>query len=249
MSGEHYKQALYRGDLRIDCKPVDGTIRFHLFAHSEDEARSSALLHVSLRANLLAKESYFSFEAVAYGGDTWTCDAIRAEPETYGSDLLVRGGLYEIRRTNRGPEGNSPLNATSKSRKKPLEAACTGQLQPVLAAGRGEGGDATIPRQIGPVHLGRLGRWVTVRCPPEYSQLMRRAGGTWDYGSQRSLIHLRRIDPVLRVLRRVTDPLSRKLGMCLGGKPGLPPPLAGASERHEHEADPLFRQASIDLDG
>jgi hypothetical protein len=132
MSGEDYKQALYRGDLRIDCSKitltqntannplvfsgngyihqlVDGAIRFHMFAQSEDEARAAALLHVSLRANLLGKENYFSFEAVAYGGDTWTCDSVRAEPEIYGRDLLVRGGLYEIRRTEEGPEGESPF--------------------------------------------------------------------------------------------------------------------------------------------
>ena len=132
MSGEDYKQALYRGDLRIDCRKItltqntannpfffsgngyihqlaDGAIRFHMFAQSEDEARAVALLHVSLRANLLGKENYFSFEAVAYGGDTWTCDSVRAEPEIYGRDLLVRGGLYEIRRREEGPEGESPF--------------------------------------------------------------------------------------------------------------------------------------------
>jgi hypothetical protein len=81
MSGEDYKQALYRGDLRIDCRKItltqntannpfvfsgngyihqlaDGAIRFHMFAQSEDEARAVALLHVSLRADLLGKENY-----------------------------------------------------------------------------------------------------------------------------------------------------------------------------------------------
>ncbi len=132
MSGEDYKQALYRGDLRIDCSKItltqntatnplvflgngyihqlaDGAIRFHMFAQSEDEARAVALLHVSLRANLLGQENYFSFEAVAYGGETWTCDSVRAEPEIYGRQLLVRGGLYEIRRTEEGQEGESPF--------------------------------------------------------------------------------------------------------------------------------------------
>jgi len=97
MSGEDYKQALYRGDLRIDCSRItltqntsnnplvfsgngyiyqlaDGAIRFHMFARSGEESHAAALLHVSLRANLLAKENYLSFAAVAYGGDTWTCD-------------------------------------------------------------------------------------------------------------------------------------------------------------------------------
>jgi hypothetical protein len=39
-----------------------------------------------------------------------------------------------------------------------------------------------IPRQIGPVVFGRLGAWVTVRCPHEYDALMRLAGGAWDPG-------------------------------------------------------------------
>jgi hypothetical protein len=39
---------------------------------------------------------------------------------------------------------------------------------------------------------------------------MRRAVGTWDPGSQRWLIHVRRISPVIRELRRATDPLFRQ---------------------------------------
>jgi hypothetical protein len=74
-------------------------------------------------------------------------------------------------------------------------------------------GDPAIPRQIGPVVFGRLGRRVTVRCPAEYAPLMRKAGGTWEPGSHRWLIHVRRIGPVLRVLHRVTDPLFRRAGI------------------------------------
>ena len=81
ISGEEYKQALYRGDLRIDCSRItltqntsdnplvfsgngyicqlaDGAIRFHMFAHAEDESLAAALLHASLTANLLAKENH-----------------------------------------------------------------------------------------------------------------------------------------------------------------------------------------------
>jgi hypothetical protein len=66
-----------------------------------------------------------------------------------------------------------------------------------------------IRRQIGPVGFGNIGRWVSVRCPPEFSLLMRRAGGRWDPDGQRWLIHVRRIGPVVRVVRRVTDPQFR----------------------------------------
>ncbi len=132
MSDEEYKQALYRGDLRIDCTRItltqntsgnplvfsgsgyihqlaDGVIRFHLFAQSEDETHVTALLKASLTANLLNKENYFSFEAAEYGGNTWTCDSVRAEPHIYGRDLLILGGLYEIRKTKETPEGESPF--------------------------------------------------------------------------------------------------------------------------------------------
>ena len=41
----------------------------------------------------------------------------------------------------------------------------------------------------------------------------RRVGGKWD--GQRWLIHVRRIGLVLRVVRRVTDPLFRQAGLEL----------------------------------
>jgi len=56
----------------------------------------------------------------------------------------------------------------------------------------------------------RLGRWVIVRCPPEFNPLMRRAGGTWETDRQRWRVHVRRIDFVIRVLHRVTGPLFRQ---------------------------------------
>lgn len=132
MSDEEYKQALYRGDLRIDCTRItltqntscnklvfsgngyihqlaDGAIRFHMFAQSEDETHAAALMKASLKANLLNKENYFYFEAAEYGGNTWTCDSVRAEPHIYGRDLLILGGLYEIRKTEEKPEGERPF--------------------------------------------------------------------------------------------------------------------------------------------
>jgi hypothetical protein len=132
MSGEDYKQALYHGELRIDCSKItltqntpnnplvfsgngyiyqlaDGDIRFHMFAQPESGARARALFDMSLSANLLTKAYYFTFEAVAYGGGTWICDAVRADPGIYEPDLIIRGGLYEIRKTSEGSEGESPF--------------------------------------------------------------------------------------------------------------------------------------------
>jgi hypothetical protein len=37
-----------------------------------------------------------------------------------------------------------------------------------------------VPKNIGPVVFGVGVGWVMVRCPRQYDDLMRRAGGTWD---------------------------------------------------------------------
>ena len=42
-------------------------------------------------------------------------------------------------------------------------------------------------------------------------------GGMWESGTRRWLIERRRIGPVLRGLRRMTDPLFRQAGMDLDG--------------------------------
>jgi hypothetical protein len=76
----------------------------------------------------------------------------------------------------------------------------------------------TLPSRIGPVEFGWLGRWVTVRCPREFHALIHRAGGEWDPGSRRWFIHQRRVGPVIRELRRQTDPLFRRAGIDLDGE-------------------------------
>ena len=45
--------------------------------------------------------------------------------------------------------------------------------------------------------------------------VMRPAGGVWEPGNRRWLIERRRINPVIRTLRRATDPLFRRIGMDL----------------------------------
>jgi len=72
-----------------------------------------------------------------------------------------------------------------------------------------------LPASIGPVQFGRLGRQVTVRCPRDLDQVMRRAGGEWDPGGRRWLIERRRIGPVIRELARTVDPLFRQAGIDL----------------------------------
>ena len=72
-----------------------------------------------------------------------------------------------------------------------------------------------VPARVGPCELGELGAMVTVRCPQDYDPLMRQAGGVWEPGVRRWLIERRRIGPLVRNLRRATDPLFRRVGLDL----------------------------------
>jgi hypothetical protein len=58
-------------------------------------------------------------------------------------------------------------------------------------------------------------RPVAVRCPSELDPWMQKAGGLWDPGGRRWLIHRGRMGPLIRNLRRNTDPLFRCAGMSL----------------------------------
>jgi hypothetical protein len=72
-----------------------------------------------------------------------------------------------------------------------------------------------LPARIGPVEFSMLGAMIAVRCPRDLDPIMRRAGGMWEPGSRRWLIERRRIGPVIRELRRTTDPLFRRAGVNL----------------------------------
>ena len=75
-----------------------------------------------------------------------------------------------------------------------------------------------VPPSIGPVVFGTLGvGWVMVRCPQQYDELMRRAGGVWEPGARQWLVERRRIGPVIRELERIVDPLFRRVGIHLDG--------------------------------
>lgn len=127
-----YKEAAYRRELRIDCTNMtltqntdrdalrlagngyihqhpDGSIYLYMYANPGDDAGPLSLLFSSAPGGLLAQDSYFSLRAVAYGGDEWTCDSVRLEPEGYERGLIIRGRLYEIRRTESGTEGTVPF--------------------------------------------------------------------------------------------------------------------------------------------
>jgi len=77
---------------------------------------------------------------------------------------------------------------------------------------------ASLPARIGPAEFGTLGTWITIRCPRELAPLVRKAGGIWEPGSRRWLVERRRIGPLIRGLRRATDPLFRRAGIDLDGE-------------------------------
>jgi hypothetical protein len=57
-----------------------------------------------------------------------------------------------------------------------------------------------VPPSIGPVVFGTLGvGWVMVRCPRQYDEVRRRAGGVWEPSAPQWLVERRRIRPVIRL--------------------------------------------------
>ena len=72
-----------------------------------------------------------------------------------------------------------------------------------------------LPRRIGSAELSEFGAWVAVRCPRDLEPLVRKAGGIWEPGSKRWLVKRRRMGPLVRNLKRATDPLFRNAGMSL----------------------------------
>jgi hypothetical protein len=72
-----------------------------------------------------------------------------------------------------------------------------------------------VPESIGPVVFGVGVGWVTIRCPGQYDDLMRRAGATWDRDIRQWWIERRRIWPVIRELEREVGPLFAQAGIRL----------------------------------
>ena len=72
-----------------------------------------------------------------------------------------------------------------------------------------------LPLFVGPAALSAFGRLVAIRAPRELDPVFRRAGGAWDPGGRRWLLERRRLGPVIRALREVTDPLFRHAGLPL----------------------------------
>jgi hypothetical protein len=72
-----------------------------------------------------------------------------------------------------------------------------------------------LPARIGPVEFTTLAGLVAARCPRDLDPVMRRAGGQWEPGTRRWLVERRRMGPLIRNLRRTTDPLFRRAGIDL----------------------------------
>jgi hypothetical protein len=75
--------------------------------------------------------------------------------------------------------------------------------------------DADLPARIGPCEFSPLGAMIAVRCPHDFDHLMHQAGGQREQGTRRWLIERKRIGPLVRNLRRDTDPLFRWIGLSL----------------------------------
>jgi hypothetical protein len=58
--------------------------------------------------------------------------------------------------------------------------------------------DTELPARIGPAEFQALGGMIAVRCPTDLDPWMRKAGGLWEPGGRRWLIHRRRIGPLVR---------------------------------------------------
>jgi hypothetical protein len=80
-------------------------------------------------------------------------------------------------------------------------------------------GPDVVPARIGPAESSSLGSMIAVRCPSDLDPWMRKEGGLWEPGSRRWLIERRRIGPLIRNLRRNTDPLFRQAGISLDEGP------------------------------
>ena len=72
-----------------------------------------------------------------------------------------------------------------------------------------------LPARIGRAELSTLGGLAAVRCPSELAPLVQKAGGIREPGSRRWLVEPRRLGPLIRNLRRATDPLFRRAGIDL----------------------------------
>jgi hypothetical protein len=59
---------------------------------------------------------------------------------------------------------------------------------------------------------------IAVRCPTDLVPMVQKAGGIWEPGSRRWLVERRRLNPLIRNLRRATDPLFRQAGIDLDGE-------------------------------
>jgi hypothetical protein len=76
-------------------------------------------------------------------------------------------------------------------------------------------GAPALPTYIGSTEFSEFGVWVAVLCPRDIEPLVPKAGGIWEPGSKRWLVKRRRMGPLVRNLKRATDPLFRNAEMSL----------------------------------
>jgi hypothetical protein len=77
-----------------------------------------------------------------------------------------------------------------------------------------------LPTHIGPAEFSDFGgAYIAVRCPADLEPLIRAAGGLREPGGRRWLVPRWRMGPLVRNLRRATDPLFRRAGIDLDAIP------------------------------
>jgi hypothetical protein len=69
----------------------------------------------------------------------------------------------------------------------------------------------TLPDQVGPCQITRLGSLVAIRCPKYQDRIVGRTAATWEPGFGRC----RAAKLVVPKLRRATNPLFRRAGIDL----------------------------------
>jgi hypothetical protein len=110
-------------------------------------------------------------------------------------------------------ETATALRATRRpARAGPLAASVAG----VAGVGQGESIlDLTLPARIGPMQFAAIGKLVAGPLPAGVRLPHAQGRGLWEPGARRWLVERRRVGPLIRALRRETDPLFRQAGISL----------------------------------
>jgi len=103
-----------------------------------------------------------------------------------------------------------------------------------------------LPAHVGPCEFETLGAMVAVRCPQEFADIVLRAGGLWEPGSEARSV-AGRTGP-FRDFGQADALARRRMGSgCAAMADRAAPDRAGAPGTRR-DTDPLFRRAGMDLD-